>query len=131
MAAPTRAFSCCIKRSAAAMSGRRSSSVDGTLTGILGSLLPSGEGLIVNSAGGRPIKAAIACSNCARMMPTLIACASVLRSCDIALRDRAGLILILGYLQRPLEDRDRAIEQRLQRIRRAKIIISGGEQGLG
>jgi hypothetical protein len=50
---------------------------------------------------------------------------------DVGFRHRAGLILILRNLECPLECHNRAIEQRLQRIRRAQIVIGGRKQGLG
>ena len=64
MATPISAFCCCITRSAAAMSGRRSSSwrhADGERR--IGPV--SGIGGRFTSLGGLPISMAIACCNCA------------------------------------------------------------------
>ena len=54
------------RRSAPAMSGRRSSSSDGTPTGIAGGVAVSGAGGNENVDGGSPNSSAMACSVCAR-----------------------------------------------------------------
>ena len=54
------------RRSAAAMSGRRCSSVDGTPTGTSGTVGAHWVGASVKSAGALPIRTAIACSSWAR-----------------------------------------------------------------
>ena len=79
-ATPICAFAAAIRRSAAAMSGRRSSSVDGRSAGMLGRAGTAATGATASSAGGFPIRTAIACSSCARSTPTAIAWASVLCS---------------------------------------------------
>ena len=65
------------RRSAAAMSGRRSNSAEGTANGITGGvvtkvLIATG---IENSAGALPNKTAITCSICARCTPISTTCA--------------------------------------------------------
>ena len=62
------------------MSGRRSSSAEGSPAGITGTASTKSVGAIVSSAGGTPISTAIACSSCARITPTAIAWAWVLCS---------------------------------------------------
>ena len=59
-ATPIWALAAATRRSAAAMSGRRSSSSDGTPTGMAGGPVASGAAAIENVAGGRPMRTAIA-----------------------------------------------------------------------
>ena len=68
------------------MSGRRSSSAEGSPAGIIGTAVTTSVGAIDNSAGGLPISTAIACSSCARVTPTAIACAWVLSQLGLGLR---------------------------------------------
>src|SRR2546422_145205 len=49
------------------MSGRRSKSADGISAGITGTAITASVGRIENSAGGLPIRTAIACSSWARV----------------------------------------------------------------
>ncbi len=79
-ATPICALAAAIRRSAAAMSGRRCNSADGSPAGIAGSPGGPAAGAIVSSAGGLPISTAIACSNWARKTPTAISWARVLSS---------------------------------------------------
>ncbi len=65
-AIPIWSFASATRRSAAAMSGRRSRSCEGKPTEISGGWnLEAIDGKL-NAAGGFPISTAIACSNCAR-----------------------------------------------------------------
>ena len=64
-----------IWRSAAAMSGRRSSSAEGTATGTCGGAPASSRRSMVTSAGGRPVRIAMACSYWARATPRSVSCA--------------------------------------------------------
>src|ERR1700688_3361978 len=66
LATPICALACAIRRSAAAMSGRRSRSWDGTPKGIAGGVVLSGSIGIENADAGWPVNIAMACSNCAR-----------------------------------------------------------------
>ena len=50
---------------------------------------------------------------------------------DVGNRGSAGVILILRYVQSLLVSHDRLVEQHLQRIRRAQIVIGSGEERLG
>src|SRR5882672_10452829 len=68
------------RRSAAAMSGRRSSSWDGMPTGMSGGGVASGRGDRPKAAGGFPMSVAIACSSCARCTVMSVACACVVSS---------------------------------------------------
>ncbi|MCY1288432.1 hypothetical protein D9M70_374720 [compost metagenome] len=54
------------RRSAAAMSGRRSSSAEGTPTGTFGKAGTRSSAARAKSAGGTPTSTAMACSSCAR-----------------------------------------------------------------
>ena len=65
-------------RSAAATSGRRSSSCEGNPTGIGGGAVVFGTTGIENEEACLPTSMAIACSYCARAMPMLIAADSAL-----------------------------------------------------
>ena len=71
-------------RSAAAMSGRRSNSADGTPGGTTGTSLVSSAAGIVRSAGGLPASTAIACSDCARDTPAATSSATVDCNCTSA-----------------------------------------------
>ncbi|KAG1447631.1 hypothetical protein G6F57_017030 [Rhizopus arrhizus] len=77
LAAPTRELAAAMARSAAAMSGRRSSSVDGRPAGIDSATFWMGCGGIVKSDGARPSSTASACSVVARRrsMPSASDCA--------------------------------------------------------
>ena len=65
------AFAASTVRSASAMSGRRSSKVEGTPGGTVGTFAARPVCCRENSAGGLPISTAIACSSVAREMPEL------------------------------------------------------------
>ena len=118
------------------MSGRRSSKAEGSPAGISGTASTKSVGAIVSSAGGTPISTAIACSNCARVTPTAIACAWValqlgLGLRHIRLRGGAGGILVAGDAQRLGEGRGRVVEQPLQLVGDAQLQIVAGERALG
>ena len=83
-AVPICALAEATRRSAAAMSGRRSRSWAGSPTGIMGGPAAMDADGSVNSAGGFPIRIAIACSSCARPIPRSIACARAVSSCVCA-----------------------------------------------
>ena len=73
------------RRSAAAMSGRRSSSSDGTRDrDVAETRRRAGCGAIESSDGGLPISTAIACSSCARWTVASSTCACVDASCASA-----------------------------------------------
>src|SRR5229473_5349084 len=74
---PIWALALATRLSAAAISGRLSSSSEGTLIGTCGGGAVRGSGGRLNSAGGFPIRIATACSYCARNTPTSIAAARV------------------------------------------------------
>ena len=78
---PMAAFAAATRRSAAATSGRRSSKVEGTPTGTLGSGSAAVDGGSAKPAGGTPISSAMACSIWARATPRSIDCAFTLRTC--------------------------------------------------
>ncbi|MNS73077.1 hypothetical protein D3C72_1065060 [compost metagenome] len=65
-ATPIRALAAAICRSAAAMSGRRSSSSDGRPAGTATGAVSKGRAASVNCAGGTPVSTASACSWLAR-----------------------------------------------------------------
>ena len=117
-AMPICSFAAATGRSAAVMSGRRSSSADGTPIGITAAAASSATaGGIDTLAGGLPMRMAIACSNCARATPTSISCARVdvelrLRLRHVGARRDAGVEAILRQLQRLL---DRASRVRCSR----------------
>lgn len=79
-AMPICSFASWVRLSAAAISGRRSSSCDGSPTGITGGSTRSGSGARVNSAGGLPSRTAIACSYAARSTSMSVSCAIVVSS---------------------------------------------------
>ena len=81
---PICSFAAAIARSVAAMSGRRSISVDGTPRGISGGGAFTIFSGIETIAGVSPMSTAIACSNCARPTPTSTSCARVVSSCVFA-----------------------------------------------
>ena len=106
-ATPIRAFSCCIARSAAAMSGRRSSRVEGRLTGIDGRTYLNATGVIVSSGrrfadqhGDRMfvLRAADARVDRLRLRVQELR----FRGGDVRLRDRARRILVLRDRERSL-----------------------------
>ncbi|MNY50018.1 hypothetical protein D3C86_1854900 [compost metagenome] len=66
LATPMRALAAAIWRSAAAMSGRRSSSSDGNPAGIAIGAASNGRAGSENAAGGTPVSTASACSWLAR-----------------------------------------------------------------
>ena len=84
-AMPICALAAATRRSAAAMSGRRSSSSEGRPAGTSGTLAAKAIGLSrrgsEKAAGGLPSSSAIAFSSCARCTPRSTACARVLASC--------------------------------------------------
>ena len=80
MATPICALAAATRRSAAATSGRRCSSSDGTPTGMLGGGEASGVAGSENADGGWPISSAMACSSWLRCTPTSIAWACALLS---------------------------------------------------
>ncbi len=129
------AFCCFIVRSAAAMSGRRSSSVEGSRTGGCGAVSARSRWEIDTSAGGLPISTAMACSFCLRATSTLISCACAdeqqrLRGDDVGLGRRAGVVLILRDLQRALVLLDGVGEQVAQRIGLAQLHIGERQRRL-
>ncbi len=69
-----------MRRSAAAMSGRRSSSAEGTPTGMGGGVVASGATGSEKVDAGCPRSRAIACSVCTRATPTSMASACVVLS---------------------------------------------------
>ena len=75
---PIAALAAAIRRSAAAISGRRSSKLDGSPAGISGRAGSPGAGAMLSSDGGLPISAAIAFSSWPRWIATAIARARVL-----------------------------------------------------
>ena len=80
-AMPMRALAAAILRSAAATSGLRSRSVDGTPGGMSGMRALNSVRGRTNVDGGSPTSTATAFSSWARVARWSIACASVLRSC--------------------------------------------------
>src|ERR1700686_1185316 len=70
LATPICALAWATSRSAAAISGRRSRSWDGTPKGIAGGLELSGSIGIENVDAGWPVSMAMACSNSARWIPS-------------------------------------------------------------
>ena len=81
-ATPIRALAAAMRRSAAAISGRRSRMWDGTPTGTAGGAVVAGRGAggREKPAGGSPVSTAMACSSSARCTPTSIAVAWVVLS---------------------------------------------------
>ena len=77
-------FAAAVSRSAAAISGRRSSSVDGTPCGTTGMIVPRAAGGIEKFEAGRPINVAIACSSSARGPAISANCALALSTCTSA-----------------------------------------------
>ncbi|AMU16403.1 hypothetical protein A3203_26525 [Burkholderia cenocepacia] len=84
IATPICSFAAAARRSAAAMSGRRSRIADGTSTGVIGGSAASGFGGSEKVDAGSPISVAIACSYCARATPLSICAACALCSCVCA-----------------------------------------------
>ena len=68
---PTVALASAMVRSAAAMSGRRSSTCEGTPVGTVGGAVSLGSNASATSEAGLPMSVAMACSYCARAMPRL------------------------------------------------------------
>ena len=81
---PPCSFASATRRSLAAISGRRSSSCDGTPTGIAGGSSVSGRGARLRAAGLCPVNTAMACSNCARRTAMSASCVLVASSCVFA-----------------------------------------------
>ena len=75
MATPIWALAAAICRSAAAISGRRSNSCDGTPTGMEGTFWHSCTLGMANDGAGLPIRVAMACSSWARCTPRSMAVA--------------------------------------------------------
>ena len=116
-ATPIPAFAAAIRRSAAAISGRRSNSADGTPSGTLGSSSRYGAAGSANSAGGLPISTAIACSSRARRE-------------NIGQVSRAGIVLALCDLQRGPLARGRELQKPGCFILRAQFEVTGREDRL-
>jgi len=72
---PIWALASAMLRSAAAISGRRSSNCEGNPIGMGGGDVVIGLTGMENPEAGLPTSVAIACSNSARAIPTLILCA--------------------------------------------------------
>ena len=83
-ATPIRSLCDCTRRSAWATSGRRSSRSEGMPAGTAGTRRPMGETAIDSSEGGRPIRVAMAFSNCTRVSRTEIAWAWIVWICVCA-----------------------------------------------
>lgn len=75
IATPICSFAAAARRSADAISGRRSRMADGISTGTAGGVALSGDRGIENIDAGWPTSTAIACSNCARATPLSMAAA--------------------------------------------------------
>ena len=117
------------------MSGRRSSSAEGTRIGTRGTpsaSLPCG---IVRLVGGRPVSTAIACSFCARATPTLT-CLRLRRQFerlggdDVGLRGRPRVVLVLRDFERVLVLLDRVVEQIGERVGLAQLHVGERERRL-
>ena len=135
-AAPISAFCCCIVRSAAAMSGRRSSSVEGKVTGTRG--MPPAKRARPNAELGRRPSDQDGDGvlelrpRDARVVELRLRGRDLrVGGADVALRHRiAGLELIIHDRIIPFVFLDRAGQQSDQRIRGAQIEISGRQRGL-
>ena len=112
------ALAAATRRSAAAMSGRRWSSSEGTPVGMAGGSPASGCSGMWKAVAGSPTRTAMACSYCARWTPRSMSCARASSSCAWACGDIA-----LGA--------EAALEADLREIERLGVRVDGGAQQLG
>ena len=128
-AMPTCSLASATRRSAAAMSGRRSINCDGKPTGIKGGAVFKARSDSENSAGALPVSTAMACSNAARCTPSSISCARVVSSCVRACANRPGIQAALKAVAREVDGllvRDKRIfKQPFLRIERSDLEIIG------
>ena len=132
---PTSAPAAAMRRSAAAMSGRRSSRSDGSPIGISGGGLVSGDEGSCRADGGLPVSTAIACSSAARRRrgrPPAARGRLELRlgQRDVRLRGDPAGEPVLRQLERALEGGDGVVEDHALGVEPAQLEVVERELGV-